>query len=212
MSPSRSPQPRARCAASPSPRCSLFQALKSERLIFTDPTIGVNGGPALVRPALALDAVWCASVLARLDRPDQRLIVLLAGVHALRSSDITGLRLDEVDPAAATMHLGQRQRHLDRLTVAELRAWLQLRRTRWPSTANRHVFTNQSTAGGIQPVSRSYIRSVCTQVGTTARALRVDRLLAEAEANGGDPVGLARMFGLSLPTAVQYCSQVGLAQ
>jgi integrase len=186
---------------------SLFQALKSERLIFTDPTAGLTGGTAVVRPALPLDTDWCASLLSRLDRPDRRLIVLLAGVHALRCSEITRLRLEEVDPAAAIVHIGGRKRHLDRVTLTELRAWLQLRRDGWPSSANPHLLINQSTAGGIGPVGRSYVQSVCAQAGTTAQALRVDRLLAEAEANGADPVGLAKLFGLSLPTAVRYCTQ-----
>ncbi len=186
---------------------SLFQALKSERLIFTDPSARLTAGAIVVRSPLPLDSAWCASVLGRLDRPDRRLIVLLAGVHALRSSDITQLRLDAVDADAATVLVGPRKRHLDRVTATELGAWLQLRRARWPLTANPHLLINQSTAGGIRPVGRSYVHSVCTMVGTTARALRVDRLLAEAEANGADPVGLARLFGLALPTAVRYCAQ-----
>jgi integrase len=188
---------------------SLFQALKSKRLIFTDPSAGLSAGAAVERPALPLDTEWCASVLARLDRPDHRLIVLLAGVHALRSSEITRLRVDAVD--AGTLLVGRRRRQLDQVTVRELRAWLQLRQDRWPSSANPNLLINQSTAGGIRPVGRSYVHTVCTRVGTTAQALRVDRLFAEAEANGADPVALARMFGLSLPTAVRYTNQADRA-
>jgi site-specific recombinase XerC len=187
---------------------SLFRSLKSERLIFTDPSAGLAGGLAIVRPALSLDDDWCASVLGRLDRPDQRLIVLLAGVHALRCSEITRLRLDNVDAAVATFCAGRRQRRLDQVTVTELRAWLRLRRLRWPTTANPYLLINQSTAGGIAPVGRSYVQSVCAQVGTTAQALRIDRLVTEAEANGADPVALARLYQLSLPTAVRYCNQI----
>ena len=57
-------------------------------------------------------------------------------------------------------------------------------------------------------MGRSYVQSVCAQVGTTAQALRIDRLVTEAETNGADPVALARLYQLSLPTAVRYCSQV----
>jgi hypothetical protein len=34
---------------------SQFEALKSERLIFIDPTTGLNAGAAVVRPALPLE-------------------------------------------------------------------------------------------------------------------------------------------------------------
>ena len=55
--------------------------------------------------------------------PDQRLIVLLAGVHALRPHQIRVLALDDVDLAAGTLVAGG-PRRLDALTLAELGAWL----------------------------------------------------------------------------------------
>jgi hypothetical protein len=51
---------------------ALFQRLKSGRVIFTDPTSRLTGGTAVVWPALPLDTDWCAAVLGRLGRPDQR--------------------------------------------------------------------------------------------------------------------------------------------
>jgi hypothetical protein len=50
---------------------------------------------------------------------------------------------------------------------------------------------------------------VFQRLGLTAEAARVDRLLAEVHATGGDPLKLARLFGLSDPTAIRYCLELG---
>ena len=42
----------------------------------------------------------------------------------------------------------------------------------------------------------------------TAQDLRADRLLAEAQASGGDPLRLAHLFGISDPTAIRYCAEL----
>jgi hypothetical protein len=70
-------------------------------------------------------------------------------------------------------------RHAGRLTAGYLSAWLQA----------RHA-----------PVRK---------VEITARDLRADRLLAEAQASGGDPLRLAHLFGISDPTAIRYCADAG---
>jgi hypothetical protein len=43
-------------------------------------------------------------------------------------------------------------------------------------------------------------------VEITARDLRADRLLAEAQASGGDPLRLAHLFGISDAAAIGYCA------
>ena len=103
--------------------------------------------------------------------------MLLAGVHALRPSDIRVLMLDDTDPAAGTLFLAGRARPLDQLTVEQLRAWLQARRARWPATANPHLLINRSAAGGLEPVSRGYIQARAAGLGITAQYLRADRLI-----------------------------------
>jgi hypothetical protein len=104
---------------------------------------------------------------------------------------------------------GGRARPLDRLTTGYLRAWLQARHARWPATANPHLLINLSTAGGVKPVSRSYVQDTVRQAGITAADLRADRLLGEAYASGGDPLRLAHLFGISDPTAIRYCAETG---
>jgi hypothetical protein len=63
----------------------------------------------------------------------------------------------------------------------------------------------------VNPVKRSYVQAVFQRLGTTAHLLRVDRLLAEARATGGDPLTLAQLFGLSGATAIHYCLELGPA-
>jgi integrase len=188
---------------------SLFGTLKARRVLFTNPAVPLAGRALQPPPVLPLDDTRRARLLGDLDEPADRLIVLLAGVHALRPSQICALTLDAVGPAADTLRTGGRTRPLDRLTADHLRAWLQARHARWPVTANPHLLINRSTAGGIKPVGRSYVQSTMRRAGITAAGLRADRLLDEAQATGGDPLRLARLFGISDPTAIRYCAETG---
>jgi hypothetical protein len=188
---------------------SLFWTLKARRLAFTNPTAGLTAPGEPPPPALGLDPTRRAGLLGRLDRPDQQLIVLLAGVHALRPHQIRLLALDAVDLAAGTLQVGGRPRRLDALTRQALGGWLELRQHRWPASANPYLLVNQSTAGGLTPVTRGYVQQVSQQLGVTAEGLRVDRLLAEVQASGGDPLTLTLLFGISDPTAIRYCLELG---
>jgi hypothetical protein len=157
------------------------------------------------RRGLGLDPAHRVGLLGRLDRPDQQLIVLLAGVHALRPHQIRVLALDAVDLAAGILRVAGRPRRLDALTGQALRGWLELRRVRWPASANPHLLVNQSTAGGLTPVTRGYVQVGFARLDVTAEDLRVDRLLAEVEATGADPLKLTEFFGITEPTAIRYC-------
>lgn len=187
---------------------SLFKTLKARRVIFTNPTAGLELHRQPPPPALGLDSARRAGLLDQLHRPDARLIVLLAGVHALRPHQIRVLAVDDVDLAAGALRTGGRSRRLDALTRTELRAWLELRRARWPASANPYLLVNQSTAGGLTPVTRSWVQEVFGRLGLTAEELRIDRLLAEVQATGGDPLKLARLFGISDTTAIRYCAEL----
>lgn len=72
-----------------------------------------------------------------------------------------------------------------------------------------HLLINRSTGGGFKPVSRHYINAAMHGLDITAQNLRADRLLAEAQASSGDPLQLSRLFGISDPTAIRYCADVG---
>jgi integrase len=188
---------------------SLFKTLKAQQLSFANPTAGLELRGEPPPPALGLDPARRASLLDQLHRRDARLIVLLAGVHALRPHQIRALALDDVDLGAGSLLVGGRPRRLDALTLEELRAWLEHRRARWPVSANPYLLVNQSTAGGLTPVTRNYVQEVFQRLGLTAEDLRVDRLLAEVQATGGDPFKLTRLFGISDTTAIRYCLELG---
>ncbi len=187
---------------------SLFGTLKTRRVLFTDPAAPLTGRGIQPPPVLPLDDAQRARLLGRLHDPAERLIVLLAGVHALRPSDICALMLDDADPAAGTLLLTGRARPLDQLTAGHLRAWLQARRARWPATANPHLLINRSTGGGLGPVSRSYIQATVRKAGLTAHDLRADRLLGQAQISGGDPLQLTHLFGISDGAAIRYCAEI----
>ena len=187
---------------------SLFGTLKAGRILFTNPAAPLTGRRIQPPPVLPLDDGLRARLLGRLRDPAERLIVLLAGVHALRPADICALTLEDADPAVGTLVAGGRARPLDRLTAGHLRAWLQARHARWPATANPHLLINRSTAGGLEPVHRGYIHTAVRGLGITAQDLRADRLLGQAQASGGDPLQLTHLFGISDPTAIRYCAEL----
>ena len=186
---------------------SLFTTLKARRVLFTNPAAPLAGHALQPPPVLPPDDTRRAHLLGCLDEPGQRLIVLLAGVHALRPSQICALTLDAVGPGADTLLISGRARPLDQLTTRHLRDWLRTRRARWPATANPCLLINRSTADGVKPVSRSYVQDTARRAGITAAGLRADRLLAEAHATGGDPLALTHLFGISDPTAIRYCAE-----
>jgi hypothetical protein len=114
------------------------------------------------------------------------------------------------DPDAATLLINGQARPLDQLTVQHLRAWLHTRQARWPATANPYLLINRSTAGGVKPIGRSHVQDTFRRAGVTAAHLRADRFLDEAHASGGDPLRLTHLFGVSDPTAIRYCTEIGI--
>jgi integrase len=183
---------------------SLFAALKSQRTIFADPARRVHPGRFPRRPVLGLDPIARADLLCAATRADHRLLLLLAGVHALSRAEVTALRIDDVDLAARRLHIRGRWVTLDEATYQHLRAWTDQRRTRWPATANPHLFLTCKTAGNLAPVSTGYFRGLPIPLAR----LRADRLLAAAADSNRDPLTLVRLFGVSGDTAVRYCTEL----
>ena len=188
---------------------SLFAALKTRRMVFVDPARPLSPGRFPHSPVLGLDNNARTALLSTLPRPEHRLVVLLAGVHALTRADMIGLCLDDIDLDAATMQVRDTTRPLDRLVTATINAWLTERRRRWPASANPHLLVSYKSAYGLGPVSTGYFKNVFAELPTTAAGLRADRLLTEAQAHG-DPLRLVRLFGISPAIAVGYCTDADL--
>jgi len=187
---------------------SLFASLKARRMIFADPARRARPGRFPRHPPLPLDEATRGSLLAELDRPEDRLVVLLAGVHALSRSEITALRLADVDLAHGRLSFHGRRRVLDAPTRQALGDWLAERRRRWPYSANPHLLVSYKSAYDTGPVSTAYFTRPARLTGVTIAALRADRLLAEAGDTGGDPLSLVHLFGVSSDTAVRYCTDI----
>lgn len=187
---------------------SLFATLKANRMIFADPARRTRPGRFPRRPPLGLDHQTRAGLLPTLTRPDHRLTLLLAGVHALSRADIAALTLNDVDLAHGRLTVRGRRRVLDEPTRRALTGWLDQRRRRWPTTANPHLLITYKSACGLQPVSDGYFKALTRTTGIPISTLRADRLLAEAHDTGGDPLTLVDLFGLSADTAIRYCTGI----
>jgi integrase len=144
------------------------------------------------------------------DEPaSSKLLVAFLAIHALSSSDIRLIRLDDVDlPLARITVRRPRRSHvvfLDPLTYQLLTAWLRERRDRWPLTRNPYLIINLHTACDDRrpPIAVQAIRHRLRSTGLLPKRLRSDRILHEA-AITADPVHLIRLFGVSVKTAMRY--------
>lgn len=174
-----------------SARRSLFKTLKWQRIVFANPTRHLSGQNIGTATPIGLQPEDRSRLLAPGLRPDEHLMVLLAGVHAMRAGQIVRLRIDEVNLTAGTIIVAGQPRRLDGLTGQYLVVWLEYRRQRWPNTANPYVLVNPQTANTVTPVVTGYIGATFRKLGHTAHKLRVDRFLDEVHNGNADPLRFA---------------------
>ena len=82
---------------------SLFRILKEQRMIFADPAVRITCGHYSPPPILPVDPPTRAGLLDRDGSPLFGLVILLAGVHALRTKEIAAITLDSVDLQRGTL-------------------------------------------------------------------------------------------------------------
>ncbi|WP_037972935.1 hypothetical protein [Streptosporangium amethystogenes] len=183
---------------------SLFAFAKKTGKIFRNPTRGIRVGqrPYGLAQRLSQDDVDRAAKAAI--NPAARLVLMLAAVHAARTSAIRNLLLDDLDLGNRRLTIAGRPRPIDEFSHQILLEWLDYRRTRWPNTANPHLLINQMSAHGVGPVSTIYFTKKLRGQAATLERLRVDRQLEEALIHGPDPLHLAAVFGLDPKTAIRY--------
>ncbi|MFF7602974.1 hypothetical protein [Streptomyces mirabilis] len=187
---------------------SIFRALKQERLIFRNPTAGLQA-PAAVHLPLPIASDQLAGALDRLDGHAARLIVGLVAIHAVRAVEVA--RLDLADPDLARRTLAVRRGeythtvYLDDLSTHLLADWLRERRRHWPQATNPHLLiTSQSYRHHASPqLSYCALRAAFDQIGLLPRQVWADRILDEAR-ESADPVHLVRLFGIHPGVAVKY--------
>ncbi|TDU05903.1 hypothetical protein EDD99_4440 [Streptomyces sp. 846.5] len=183
---------------------SLFAWAKRSGLVFRNPTSRIKVGQYEYGVLQPLDSGQVDRAVAAVRTPAERLIFVLAAVHAARVAQIATLTLNDVDLGNRRLSIAGRVRPLDELTLHLLLSWLEHRRTLWPNTANLHLLVNSKTAMGTGRVSNFWIGTSMRGQDATLERLRVDRQLEEALVQGPDPLHLAEVFGLDEKTAMRY--------
>ncbi|MDX2525733.1 hypothetical protein [Streptomyces europaeiscabiei] len=187
---------------------SIFRALKQERLIFRNPTAGLQQ-PAGVHLPRPLSSDRLTGVLDRLDGPAARLIVGLVAIHAVRAVEVARLGLADPDLARRTLAVRRGEyTHLvyfDDLSADLVADWLRERRRRWPQATNPHLLITSHTYRHPASPQISYcaMRAAFDQIGLLPRQVWADRILDEARETA-DPVHLVRLFGIHPTIAVKY--------
>jgi hypothetical protein len=189
---------------------SLFGTLKTERLIFANPTRGIRVGRRNPSVPVPLPAhLLTATAEAAGHDPALRAVVALAGVHALPPGQIRHLRTDQVDLPGRRLDPGGLDRPLDEFTAAAIRGYLDFRSTRWPATASPYLLVTRKTAHTGEPVSRFWMNRLFRDLPVTVEQLRDDRIVEEALAGRPDPLHLAAVFGFGPRTGLRYAQAAG---
>ncbi|MFF4709243.1 hypothetical protein [Streptomyces sp. NPDC001297] len=200
---------------------SLFQILKCQQIVFTDPTRGIRTGvQAVPTVPVPVDTGRIRQALDSAD-PARAAVCALIAFHALTVREIQNLQLTDLDDSSPANrspedapanggHLtaGDRRIPLAPPVRDRLDAYLAHRCRLWPSAGNPHLFINRVTAA--TATARVNSRWIERRVAPhfTARALRHDRLLDEAHATGGDPKHLTELFGLRMAAVLRYTATV----
>lgn len=186
---------------------SLFGFLKQKKMVFADPTRSVHIGRivATIPTPIAAEDRQTTGDAAR-DNTILRVIVALAGVHALHPRQIRALHLSDVDLPNRRLRIGGTDRPLDEHTAAAIHDYLMCRRTRWPRTTNPNLLVTRRSAHGTEPVSSYWLIKQLRDLPVTAQRMREDRVIEEGIATGADPLHLAAVFDISVGTAVRYAT------
>ena len=178
---------------------SIFATLKKHRVLFINPTARLRIGNFERRIPMPVDLERIRAPFDSAD-PTTAAIAALVAVHGLRPSEATTLQLTDIRDHRIT--LPDRTIVLAPATKARLDAYLAYRRQRWPGTINPHYLVHMRSATTTEPVRVPWLTD---KLGTSPRALRQDRILAEVHA-GGDPRRICDFFGVTITTAEHYTS------
>jgi len=179
---------------------SVFRILKQNHAIFADPAARIPVPAHPSREPLPANTAAIAALLDT-DNPARAAVAALAAFHALRTGQIRALQLTDV--AAGRLRVEGRDIPLAEPVQQRVDAYIAYRNTRWPKTANPHLFINYRSAMELRDVGVRWVKLLLGP-GLTCRSIREDRILAEALASRGDPRRLHDMFGLSIHASERY--------
>lgn len=177
---------------------SLFTVLKGRKLIFSNPTRGLQTTPVNSSTPLPLDTTAIHQALNSPD-PATALAVALVAFHALTSQQLRALTITDITDGRLT--LDDRDIPLADPVLARLRAWLDHRNRTWPNSINPHLFITRRSAPRLVPVGRQF---PWHRTNLRPQALREDRILQEIHASGGDIRRICDLFGLTVHAAMRY--------
>ncbi|MFI5825487.1 hypothetical protein ACIA8I_41540 [Streptomyces rishiriensis] len=181
---------------------SIFQVLHARRRVFTNPTTRMKVGMPEPRTPVSMDVPMLRHLVNDSD-PARAACGTLLIFHGLRPVQLRTLSVTDV--IDGRLAIEGRKILLAPQARAALKGYLIYREQKWPNSGNPHLFINQATAGHLTPVTGKWINKV---LGTSAQALREDRILDEAQASEGDARRLADLFGLTVNAAQRYTATV----
>ncbi|MFF4316966.1 hypothetical protein [Streptomyces sp. NPDC001507] len=135
----------------------ILRPLKTQRVIFTDPTARIFCGMPTTTIPLPVEVDDLRRVLHDQEGP-RAALAALAIFHALTSGQLRMLKT--TDLRDGRLFLPNRTVLLAELVRSRLAAYLNYRNRRWPRTANPHLFVSQTTGCGVEPVSHVWINDV----------------------------------------------------
>lgn len=177
---------------------SIFRLLKSHKRVFINPTARIPVGRPAGRVPLPTPVDRIREALASNDSTRAAIAALVA-FYALPAGQLRDLQLTDIRDGR--LRLGSRIIPLAYPVCDRLRAYLDYRATRWPITANPHLFIHYRSANHLGPVQ---IEWLAHRLGLSTQAVREDRILNEVHATGGDIRRLCDLFGLSVGGAARY--------
>lgn len=179
---------------------SIFRLLKQRKVVFTDPTRGIDPGAHQPRQPLPANL---SLIRAALNSPDPATaaIVALFAFHGLRKGHVRGLQA--TDYRDGKLHVNGRTVPLAQPVKDRLSAYLTYRNTTWPATANPHLFLTSRSAPGTNQAGERWVK---LKIGPplTATMIREDRILHETNATAGDVKAMNQLFGLSVNALSRY--------
>lgn len=186
----------------------FFAWAKARTLVLTDPTRGLSLGAQPAFTGVVLEVGAQRKLFARWTRDttaaQERLVGLLALLHAASNAEIRSLTVTDVDATRRTVALTGRPfpTPLDPATWTALKACLACREA--AHTLNPHVVVTRVTSSRDTPAHSSYITRLLAQAGTTPATCRQTRLTELV--NDLDPKLTAVALGMNGTGIARYAA------
>lgn len=186
----------------------FFRFARTRKIVLVNPTHGLSAKQVkgFTGRTLTLDEQrvlfrrWTGTTA----HPHEALLGLLALLHAASSHEVRQLRSADIDPAAATIHLGRRTAPvpLDPPTWAVVQRCLEHRAAQ--RTDNPHLVVTKGTKAGHRPASTAYFTHLLDPAGVPPRTVRCSRIANLV--NAMDPKLVAAAVGMTAEGALAYLS------